>query len=157
MEQSPDNIETGASEGDARGNSPDAPGFTSTDKLFRSHFQHANRMADWVYDDVRPAYMLGYRASLDMGRGEQSFEDMEKDLEAGWMNVRTHTGDWTSVRDLAREGFERGRRIGYVDETPALGGTQRASYSDPVADGIDPTSPESPEQTFERKPPERAD
>jgi len=139
-------IETGASEGDARGNSPDAPGFTDEhDRLFRSHFQHANRMPDRLYDDVRPAY----RASLDMSEKSEGFEAIEQDLEQDWVNVRTNAGDWTSVRDLAKEAFERGRRIGYIDDAPPLGDEKRGlrpTYSDPVADGIDPTSPESPEQ-----------
>jgi hypothetical protein len=155
MDRNPEQIdqqeETGVSEGDARGNSPDAPGFTDAhDRLFRSHFQHANRLQDRIYEDVRPAYALGLRASYDT-TGDQRFEEIEKDLEAGWLNVRTGTGDWTSVRDLAKEGFEGGRRLGYVDDAPPLGDSkrgQRPTYSDPVADGIDPTSPESPEQNY---------
>jgi len=125
-ERMDDRLETGVSEGDARGNSPDAPGFTDTDdRVFRSHFQHANRMADRAYEDV------------------------ELEIAEGWMNVRTQTGDWGAVRDVGSEGVERGRRLGYVDDATPLGDAkrgQRPPYSDPVADNIDPTSPESPEQ-----------
>ena len=121
-------IETGASEGDARGNSPDAPGFTDTDRLFRSHFQHANRPAD-----LPP-------------------EKAELDLEPGWVNVRTDTGDWTSAPEVAKEALEQKRHLGYVDDAPPLSDArlgERPPYSDPVAENIDPTSPESPEQTFD--------
>lgn len=142
--------EFGASEGDARENDRRLPGFTEEhDRLFRSHFQHANRIASRGYDDVRPAYVLGYEAAVDARYADRDFETVESDLENGWLNVRAR-GGWQSVRDYARAGFERGRRMGVMHTGNAIGETsshQRPSFADPLPGGIDPTSPESPEQT----------
>jgi hypothetical protein len=142
--------EFGSSTGDARANDPSLPGFTENDPLFRSHFQHANRLADRAYDDVRPAYRLGFDAAGDPRFAGKSFDEAEKDLEGGWLNVRLAGDEWQSVRDYAREGFERGRRIGFVSGVSMLGGTpshQRPSFADPVADDTDPTAPDSPENS----------
>jgi hypothetical protein len=142
--------EFGASTGDKRENDPSLPGFTEEDdRLFRSHFQHANRFADRSYEDARPAYAFGYAASADPRHAGKGFDEVEKDLESGWMNERFSGDEWQTVRDYAREGFERGRRTGFMTGTAALGGSpshQRPSFSDPIAGGIDPTAPDSPEQ-----------
>lgn len=145
--------ETGAGTGSLRENDPASPGFTAHDPLFRSHFQHANALADRAYADVRPAYQLGFGAAVDPRYAGQPFEQVERDLEHGWLNVRTRGGDWQAVRDYAREGYERGRRLGVVETAAALppGTTrshERATFADPVPEGIDPTAPDSPEQTL---------
>jgi hypothetical protein len=96
----------------------------------------------------RPAYRLGYEAAGDPRFEGRGFEQIEKDLENGWLNVRAH-GEWQSVRDYAREGFERGRDIGFAQNSADIGDTpshQRPSFADPVPEGIDPTAPDSPEQ-----------
>jgi hypothetical protein len=143
--------EFGAATGSARENDPHLPGFTDEqDRLFRSHFQHAQRLSDQTYDDVRPAYRLGFQASSDSRYRGREFEEIEEDLQNGWLNVRVGADSWQAVRDYAREGFERGRRIGFVDPSTAASGDEsapRPSFSDPVAGGIDPTAPDSPEQT----------
>jgi len=141
--------ETGASTGDLRANDPQSAGFTAQDRLFRSHFQRVNTLADRSFDQVRGAYQLGYAAGAE-SRGGHQFQELEKDIENGWLNVRTGAGDWASVRDLAREGFDLGRSQGRVLEMPPSGTTRsqsRPSFSDPVADDLDPTAPGSPEQT----------
>ena len=142
--------EFGASTGDTRENDPSLPGFTEEDdRLFRSHFQHANRFADRSYEGARPAYAFGYAAANDPRHAGKDFDEVERDLESGWMNERLPGDEWQTVRNYAREGFERGRRIGFMSGTAALGGSpthQRPSFSDPVAGGIDPTAPDSPEQ-----------
>jgi len=143
-EHEPESEETGAGTGDLRENEPNDAGFTPEhDRLFRSHFQHANRLADRAYEHVRGAYHLGYEAARDPARATDEFEDVEHDLEQGWLNVRTSGGDWAAVRDFAQEGFEHGRLLGYID-VKALG-DEHPTFADPLADGIDPTSPESPE------------
>lgn len=139
--------EPGADEGDLRENDPEAPGFAPEDRLFRSHFQHANKLADRAYEHVRGAYHLGYAAARDPDLHGPGFEQVEQDLEQGWLNVRTSAGDWASVRDFAREGFAQGT-LGFMSETGALGETeshQRATFSDPLPDSQDPTSPRGPE------------
>ena len=149
MEHDPgfDEPEFGASTGDLRENDPSLPGFTENDPLFRSHFHHANRFADREYEDVRPAYRLGFGAAGDARFTGKSFEEAEKDLEGDWLNVRFAGDEWQSVRDYAREGFERGR-IGFVSGASMLGGSsshQRPSFSDPLPARTDPTAPDSPE------------
>ena len=150
MEHKPgfDEPEFGASTGDARANDPSLPGFTANDPLFRSHFQHANRLADRVYEDVRPAYRLGFDASGDARFAGRSFDEAEQDIEGHWLNVRLAGDEWQSVRDYAREGFERGREIGVVRGASMQGGSdsrrQRPGYSDPLADDTDPTAPGRP-------------
>jgi hypothetical protein len=142
--------ETGASTGDLRANDPADAGYTSEDRLFRSHFQRVNTLADRSFDQVRAAYELGYAAGA-ASRDEHQFTELEKELQNGWLNVRTAAGDWASVRDLAHEGFDLGRSQGRVRAMPPSGTTRsqaRPSFSDPVADDQDPTAPESPEQTL---------
>jgi len=150
MERDPgfDEPEFGASTGAARANDPSLPGFTENDPLFRSHFQHANRLAESEYEFVRPAYQLGFGAAGDARFAGRTFDEAEKDLENDWLNVRVRGDQWQSVRDYAREGFERGRRIGFVSGATMQGGSdthQRPSFSDPLPARTDPTAPDSPE------------
>jgi hypothetical protein len=144
-----DEPEFGASTGDARANDSSLPGFTESDPLFRSHFQHANRRTDRAYEDVRPAYRLGFEAAVDARFAGRSFTDAEKDIEGSWLNVRLAGDEWQSVRDYAREGFERCRQIGFVSGASMQGGSdshqQRPSFSDPLPADMDPTAPDSPE------------
>ena len=140
--------EFGSSTGDARENDPSLPGFTETDPLFRSHFQHANRLADRAYEDVRPAYQLGFGAAADPRYAGRDFDEAETDLEGDWLNVRLAGDEWQSVRDYAREGFAQGRRIGFVSGAGMLSGSethQRPSFADPLPNDMDPTAPDSPE------------
>jgi hypothetical protein len=147
-----DNEEFGASTGDLRENDPSLPGFTESDPLFRSHFQHANRFADHAYEDAQPAYRLGFEASGDPRFSGKGFDEAEKDLEGSWLNVRVRGDQWQSVREYAREGFEHGRRIGFVSGRRPSGSTsdERPSFADPLADNTDPTSPDSPENPAPR-------
>lgn len=139
--------ETGASTGDERENDPAAAGFTpEDDRVFRSHFQHVNRLSDRSYEQVRPVYELG-RAAARNNAERGSFDEVEKDLEHGWLNVRVGGGDWGSVREFARAGFDHARQGRVIDALPA-GRDERPPFSDPVPDDLDPTSPESPEQTL---------
>ena len=131
--------EFGSSTGDARENDASLPGFTNgDDRLFRSHSQHAFR--------------FGYDAAGNPRFAGKEFEEVEKDLEGNWLSVRSAGDEWQSVRDDARLGYERGRQIGLIGSDAVSGDAQsggRPSYQDPVADGIDPTSPESPERKEE--------
>lgn len=143
-----DDGEFGSSTGDLRENDPSLPGYTPEDRLFRSHFQHANRFDDRAYEDVRPAYRLGFDAAGDRRFAGREFEQVERDLEHNWLNIRVRDDQWQMVRDYVREGFAQGHRIGIVDGVSQLGDSdthRRPSYADPVAENIDPTSPESPE------------
>lgn len=144
--------ETGAATGDHRENDPHCAGFTpEQDRIWRSHFQHVNHLADRSFDQVRPAYELGYAAGRDERYSGHRFEEIETDLENGWLNVRAAGGEWESVREYVRTAFESARSTGFEPRVYELGGTpshDRPSYSDPVADCVDPTAPSSAEQTL---------
>lgn len=145
--------ETGAGTGDHRENDPHCAGFTpDQDRFWRSQFQHANHLADRSYEQVRPAYALGYAAARDERYGGRPFDEIETDLENGWLNVRTSAGEWEAVREFARHAYDAARSTGFQRGAYELGGTRshdRASYSDPIADCVDPTAPASEEQTME--------
>jgi hypothetical protein len=141
------NPETAAGTGDARENDPQSAGFTGDDdRLYRSHFQHANQLADRAYEQARPAYRLGQLAAADPATSGHGFDEIEKDLENGWLNVRTATGDWASVREFARAGFDRERQGSIINATPS--GTSathdRVPYTDPLPGNVDSTEPGSP-------------
>lgn len=123
--------------------------FTDThDRLFRSHFERVNQVADRAYGDVQPAYQLGYAAAMDFRNRGRRFDEIETDLENGWMNVRVGGRDWASVREFARTAFDSARQGRVANMTPAIAdsGHDRVSYNDPLAGAMDPTDPDSPEE-----------
>lgn len=127
--------ETGAATGDVRENDPRDAGFSDeVDRLFRSHFQRVNRLADLSYEHVRPAYRAGYAAATDPAHAGRSFDDIETVIENGWLSVRSGDGDWASVRELAQAGFEQAQTQGRIIETTLPDSSDRPSYSNPVAD-----------------------
>lgn len=80
------------------------------EEYFRSHFDAVpERPADRAYDDVRGAYYLGQIASHNPNFVAREFEEVEPELERGWMPYADKYGAWTSVRPYAAEGFNRGR------------------------------------------------
>lgn len=134
---------TAAGTGDERENDPRAAGFTGDEEqLFRSHFQHANRLADCQYEDMRPAYQLGQTAARSAGAASRSFEEVETDLANQWLSVRTRAGDWASVREFVRVGFDRTRgRVSGMPPSGASPSHDRATYSDPLPGNVDATEP----------------
>lgn len=115
------------------------------DAFFRSHFEHVNRLADRSYEQVRAAYQLGQNAALaDDSPGR--FEEVEQDLENGWLNVRVGGGDWASVREFVRAGFDYTHQ-GRIHNAPAPGESpNQPPYADPLGGAIDPTIPDHPER-----------
>ncbi|HUQ83992.1 MAG TPA: hypothetical protein VM076_22775 [Gemmatimonadaceae bacterium] len=79
------------------------------DSHYRTHYEGSSRLADRSYDDVRPAYQLGHIASRNPDYQGRDFDTVESDLRRGWSDdVGARHGDWSSVRDYAREGYSRG-------------------------------------------------
>jgi len=77
---------------------------------FRGHFDSLQqRPADRAYDDVRSAYYLGQIASHNPNFLAREFTEVEPELERGWSSHGDKYGSWTTVRDYAAEGFDRGR------------------------------------------------
>lgn len=100
-------------------------------QLYRSHFPNAG-------DHDGPS-------SAPAG---DSVEPVEKEVANGWLNIRGGNGDWASVRELSRVRTDRTQQGRIPDAAPPTEETDRPSYADPVADGMDPTAPDSPESAF---------
>jgi len=80
------------------------------DAFYRSHYESSpTRLGDRGYEDVRPAYHLGHIAAHNPDYANRSWNDVEGDLQRGWNSAGANTGDWSSVRPYASEGFNRGR------------------------------------------------
>lgn len=116
--------------------------FPVDDSFFRSHFERVNRLADRSYEQVRPAYRLGQDAADANCNDNHCFEQIEKELENGWLNIRVGGGDWASVREFARAGFDHARQ-GRIENAPPAGDADRPPYSDPLGQALDPSAPES--------------
>jgi len=78
------------------------------DRYYRTHYERARRGSQ-AFDDVRPAYQLGHIASRNPDYRGRDFDTVESDLRRGWSDeIGARHGDWSSVRDYAREGYVRG-------------------------------------------------
>ena len=117
------------------------------DQWYRQHYERSpGRLADRGYEAVRPAYQLGYYASLNPDYRGRDFDSIETDLRRGWTDdVGAAHGRWDVVRDYARAAYERvaPERQGTTRLDLDLGGTEthrRASFSDPLPDLIDPVN-----------------
>jgi len=79
------------------------------DRYYRSHYESRSRAANRSFDDVRPAYQLGHLASRNPEYRGRDFDTVESDLQRGWSDdIGKRHGDWSTVRDYAREGYTRG-------------------------------------------------
>jgi hypothetical protein len=81
--------------------------FDERDDSYRHAYEsRSDRLADRSYEDVRPAYQLGYIASENPDYTGKNFETIEADLQRGWTNdLRARHGDWSTVRPFAEEAF----------------------------------------------------
>jgi hypothetical protein len=78
------------------------------DRYYRTHYERG-RNSSRSFDDVRPVYQLGHLASRNPDYRGQDFDTVEPDLRRGWSDeIGARHGDWSSVRDYAREGYARG-------------------------------------------------
>src|SRR4051812_36539681 len=95
--------EPGANTGDARENDRSAPGFTDdSDRVFRSQFQHANRRTHRGGEHVRQDPARDNPSGALSARAAEEFEQVQTDVENGWLNVRVGDGEWASTPDLPR-------------------------------------------------------
>jgi hypothetical protein len=75
-------------------------------------------VADRSYEQVRPAYHLGHLAAHNPDYKDRDWEHVERDLQKGWASDTSGKhGEWTSMRDYAREGFTRGRSASATTRT----------------------------------------
>lgn len=99
------------------------------DRHYRTHYETSGSRTKRSYDDVRPAYQLGHLASRNPDYRGRDFDTVESDLRRGWSDdIGARHGDWSSVRDYAREGYTRG--------SSALG-DRSAHAADRVATGLE--------------------
>lgn len=65
-----------------------------------------SRLADRSYEDVRAFYHLGHVARGNPDYRQRTFDEIDADLQKGWTpDLRARYGDWTYVRQYAREAF----------------------------------------------------
>ena len=119
------------------------------DRYYRTHYDRA-RAGSRSFDDVRPAYQLGHIASRNPDYRGRDFDTVEPDLRRGWSDeIGSRHGDWSSVRDYAREGYARGTSTldatsaGSIDssvrtsEPLGRAGDHSAHAADRVATGLE--------------------
>jgi hypothetical protein len=105
-------------------------------ELFRSHFIRPDQLADRA--SPRP----------DVDDGAALVEPVDKETDGLWLNVRVGDGEWASAQERGRLPTERTRQGRIADAPPPTDSSERPAYSDPVADNMDPTAPDSPESCF---------
>ena len=95
------------------------------DTVFRSQFEHANR---------------------ERRRPDVAADNVETDHENGWLNVRVGDGDWAAAPEIPNREIDPAHQ-GRVEGLPPAGTSpshDRVTYSDPLADNMDPTDPGAP-------------
>ena len=120
------------------------------DRHYRTHYQTNASTTDRSYDDVRPAYQLGHIASRNPDYSGRDFDTVESDLRRGWSDdVGARHGDWSSVRNYAKEAYTRGSSslaatsAGAIDSTVRTSdqldniGNRTANAADRVATGLE--------------------
>jgi len=119
------------------------------DRYYRTHYDRG-RTSSRSFEDVRPAYQLGHIASRNPDYRGADFDTVERDLRRGWSDeIGARHGDWSSVRDYAREGYARGTSTlaatsaGSVDSSVRTSkqldnlGDRSAHAADRVATGLE--------------------
>jgi uncharacterized protein (TIGR02271 family) len=101
----------------------------SDDEYYRTQFsstQGSTSGSARSYDDVRPAYQVGYLAGMNPDYQNRKFDDVESDLERGWSSSDARrSGEWSDVRHYARDAYDRGRqRMTLSEEQLAIGKRQ---------------------------------
>lgn len=98
---------------------------TEEDAYWRDNFKtrpyYKNGSA---YDDYAPAYRYGWEAASRPEHNGRRFDDVERDLGAGWTSARGKVGrEWDEMKDATRDAFERA-------QTRMSPGMTRASETD---------------------------
>jgi len=75
-------------------------------------------LADLSYDDVRPAYRIGFLAGSNPEWDRQSFDDVEPTVRQGWEGISVLGASWEVARTFAEEGFIRARSSGQRTSDP---------------------------------------
>lgn len=81
------------------------------DAHFRSHYQtRGGGGSPLTYENVLPAYQLGYVAAWHPDYATRDWRDVEPEIARGWSGEHTERiGSWTTAREFAEEGYRRGR------------------------------------------------
>jgi uncharacterized protein (TIGR02271 family) len=90
-----------------------ASAYTNTDDAYYRERFASNSPAladrDAAYQRAMPAYQLGHLASRNPDYDGRPFDAVESDLERGWRGGGDGLGDWSDVRDYARDAYDHGR------------------------------------------------
>ncbi|MCD6291500.1 MAG: hypothetical protein J7M34_13435 [Anaerolineae bacterium] len=61
------------------------------------------------FDDVEPALQFGWNHALADEYPNESWEEVEEDLERAWRESHRHVGEWEKLKEHVRYAWERAR------------------------------------------------
>ena len=115
-------------------------GYSADDDVrHRAHFEtDPERPADLTYERVRPAYRTGHLAARHPPYAGRSFDEVERDLAAGWSGeVHARHGEWSAMRRYARAAYENAPSgVERVDVNAARTGVDDVHRAAPYADPL---------------------
>ena len=115
------------------------PDYSADDDVrHRAHFEtSAERSADLTFERVRPAYRLGHLAARHPAYRGRSFDDVERDLAAGWSGEQlARHGEWSAMRRYARAAYENAPLAAGVDANMTRTGVDDVHRAAPYADPL---------------------
>jgi hypothetical protein len=82
---------------------------TEEDAYWKENFKTRPYYQDGrAYDDYAPAYRYGWEAAARPEHTGRRFDDVERDLSAGWASARGKVRtEWNEAKDATRDAFER--------------------------------------------------
>jgi uncharacterized protein (TIGR02271 family) len=95
------------------------------DAEFRSHHATTGR---GDYETSRPAYQYGYAAALNPQYRGKKFEEIESNLQTDWSREAKGLGEWSTMRECARDAYTRGQeRVLTLSEEELAVGKRKVS------------------------------
>jgi hypothetical protein len=70
-----------------------------------------------AFNDYLPAYKFGWEAANSSKYGDRDFEDIESDLRRDWETQHGKGSDWSAIKQVIRDSFERIRERRLASKT----------------------------------------